>query len=71
VFLQVRSKLTDMLTIYVGPFEEGFCLKSVKKEFGRCGPIQSLTVVTETYQVRSTQSIKVWKARVISWKDTE
>ncbi|XP_009868549.1 PREDICTED: putative RNA exonuclease NEF-sp [Apaloderma vittatum] len=47
---KVRSKLTDMLTIYAGPFEENFCLKSVKKEFGRCGPIQSLTVVTETYQ---------------------
>ncbi|NXJ77055.1 REXO5 exonuclease, partial [Trogon melanurus] len=47
---EVRSKLTDMLTIYAGPFEENFCLKSVKKEFGRCGPIQSLTVVTETYQ---------------------
>ncbi|NXJ14997.1 REXO5 exonuclease, partial [Odontophorus gujanensis] len=47
---KVRNKLTDMLTIYAGPFEEDFCLKSVKKEFGRCGPIQSLTVVTETYQ---------------------
>ncbi|XP_064887109.1 RNA exonuclease 5 isoform X1 [Columba livia] len=47
---KVRSKLTDMLTIYAGPFEESFCLKSVKKEFGRCGPIQSLTVVTETFQ---------------------
>ncbi|XP_010137228.1 PREDICTED: putative RNA exonuclease NEF-sp [Buceros rhinoceros silvestris] len=47
---KVRSKLTDMLTIYAGPFEENFCLKSVRKEFGRCGPIQSLTVVTETYQ---------------------
>ncbi|PKU43668.1 rna exonuclease nef-sp isoform x2 [Limosa lapponica baueri] len=47
---KVGSKLTDMLTIYAGPFEESFCLKSVKKEFGRCGPIQSLTVVTETYQ---------------------
>uniref|UniRef100_A0A8B9IHB3 RNA exonuclease 5 n=1 Tax=Anser cygnoides TaxID=8845 RepID=A0A8B9IHB3_ANSCY len=47
---KVRSKLTDMLTIYAGPFEESFCLKAVKKEFGRCGPIQSLTVVTETYQ---------------------
>ncbi|NXK07486.1 REXO5 exonuclease, partial [Herpetotheres cachinnans] len=46
----VRGKLTDMLTIYAGPFEESVCLKSVKKEFGRCGPIQSLTVVTETYQ---------------------
>ncbi|NXP81140.1 REXO5 exonuclease, partial [Ramphastos sulfuratus] len=47
---KVRSKLTDMLTIYAGPFEETFCLKSVKKEFGKCGPIQSLTVVTETFQ---------------------
>ncbi|KAM6379540.1 RNA exonuclease 5 isoform 2-T2 [Pluvialis apricaria] len=47
---KVGSKLTDMLTIYAGPFEESFCLKSVKKEFGRCGPIQSLRVVTETYQ---------------------
>ncbi|NXU88828.1 REXO5 exonuclease, partial [Xiphorhynchus elegans] len=50
LYEKVRSKLTDMLTIYAGPFEEGFCLKSVKKEFGRCGPIQSLTVVTETFQ---------------------
>ncbi|NWS69743.1 REXO5 exonuclease, partial [Crotophaga sulcirostris] len=47
---KVRSKLTDMLTIYAGPFEESFCLKSVKKEFGRCGPIQCLRVVTETNQ---------------------
>lgn len=47
-----------MLTIYAGPFEENFCMKSVKKEFGRCGPIQSLTVVTETFQVRSTQTLQ-------------
>ncbi|NP_001006573.2 RNA exonuclease 5 [Gallus gallus] len=47
---KVRNKLTDMLTIYAGPFEEDFCLKSVKKEFGKCGPIHSLTVVSETYQ---------------------
>ncbi|KFP40312.1 Putative RNA exonuclease NEF-sp, partial [Chlamydotis macqueenii] len=47
---KVRSKLTDMLTIYAGPFEDSFCLKAVEKEFGKCGPIQSLTVVTETYQ---------------------
>lgn len=46
-----------MLTIYAGPFEEDFCVKSVKKEFGRCGPIQSLTVVTETFQVSSTQRL--------------
>ncbi|NXS67205.1 REXO5 exonuclease, partial [Pandion haliaetus] len=50
LYEKVRSKLGDMLTIYAGPFEENFCLKAVKKEFGRCGPIQSLTVVTETYQ---------------------
>ncbi|XP_074453004.1 RNA exonuclease 5 isoform X5 [Larus michahellis] len=47
---KVGSKLTDMLTIYAGPFEENFRLKSVKKKFGKCGPIQCLTVVTETYQ---------------------
>ncbi|XP_051488632.1 RNA exonuclease 5 isoform X2 [Apus apus] len=47
---KVRSKLTDMLTIYAGPFQESFCLKTVRKEFGRCGPIQSLAVVTDTYQ---------------------
>ncbi|NWV59805.1 REXO5 exonuclease, partial [Malurus elegans] len=47
---KVRSKLTDMLTIYAGPFGNNFCMKSVKKEFGRCGPIQSVTVVTETFQ---------------------
>ncbi|NWY60398.1 REXO5 exonuclease, partial [Chionis minor] len=47
---KVGSKLTDMLTVYAGPFEESFCLKSVKKEFGRCGPFRSVTVVTETYQ---------------------
>ncbi|NWW39973.1 REXO5 exonuclease, partial [Panurus biarmicus] len=50
LYEKVRSKLTDMLTIYAGPFGENFCMKSVKKEFGRCGPIQSLTVVTETFQ---------------------
>ncbi|NXN92787.1 REXO5 exonuclease, partial [Rhinopomastus cyanomelas] len=47
---KVRSKLADVLTIYAGPFEESFCLKSVKKEFGKCGPIQALSVVTETCQ---------------------
>ncbi|XP_008944429.1 PREDICTED: putative RNA exonuclease NEF-sp [Merops nubicus] len=47
---KVRSKLTDMLTIYAGPFEKSFCLKSVEKEFGKCGPIHSFTVVTETYK---------------------
>ncbi|XP_058705799.1 RNA exonuclease 5 isoform X1 [Poecile atricapillus] len=50
LYEKVRSKLTDMLTIYAGPFDENFCMKSVKKEFGRCGPIQSLAVVTETFQ---------------------
>ncbi|NWI16766.1 REXO5 exonuclease, partial [Crypturellus soui] len=47
---KVRTKLTDMLTIYAGPFDESFCLKTVKKEFGKCGPIRSLTIVMETYQ---------------------
>ncbi|NXP02857.1 REXO5 exonuclease, partial [Thinocorus orbignyianus] len=59
---KVGSKMTDMLTIYAGPFEENFCLKSVRKEFGRCGPIQSLTVVTETYQPYVCIQYKVLEA---------
>ncbi|NXU51147.1 REXO5 exonuclease, partial [Turnix velox] len=47
---KMGSKLTDMLTVYAGPFEAKFCLKSVEQEFGRCGPIRSVTLLTETYQ---------------------
>nr|XP_008162845.1 RNA exonuclease 5 isoform X1 [Chrysemys picta bellii]XP_042709148.1 RNA exonuclease 5 isoform X1 [Chrysemys picta bellii] len=47
---KMRIQLADMLTVYVGPFDKDFCLKSLRREFKKCGPIQSLTVLTETHQ---------------------
>ncbi|XP_077684056.1 RNA exonuclease 5 isoform X2 [Eretmochelys imbricata] len=47
---KMRIQLADMLTVYAGPFDKDFCLKSLRREFKKCGPIQSLTVLTETHQ---------------------
>uniref|UniRef100_A0A674JI63 RNA exonuclease 5 n=1 Tax=Terrapene triunguis TaxID=2587831 RepID=A0A674JI63_9SAUR len=47
---EMRIQLADMLTVYAGPFDKDFCLKSLRREFKKCGPIQSLTVLTETHQ---------------------
>ncbi|XP_019397723.1 PREDICTED: putative RNA exonuclease NEF-sp isoform X2 [Crocodylus porosus] len=47
---KMRIKLGDLLTLYAGPFGKDFCLKSVKKEFKKYGPVRSLTVITETQQ---------------------
>ncbi|XP_019350175.1 RNA exonuclease 5 isoform X3 [Alligator mississippiensis] len=49
---KMKIKLGDLLTLYAGPFGKDFCLKSVKKEFKKYGPIRSLTVITETHQVQ-------------------
>ncbi|XP_019363247.1 PREDICTED: putative RNA exonuclease NEF-sp isoform X2 [Gavialis gangeticus] len=49
---KMRIKLGDLLTLYAGPFGKDFCLKSVKKEFKKYGPVRSLTVITETHQVQ-------------------
>uniref|UniRef100_A0A8C8VEW8 RNA exonuclease 5 n=1 Tax=Pelusios castaneus TaxID=367368 RepID=A0A8C8VEW8_9SAUR len=45
-----KIQLADMCTVYAGPFCKDFCLKSLRKEFKKCGPIQSFTVLTETHQ---------------------
>ncbi|XP_067407591.1 RNA exonuclease 5 [Emydura macquarii macquarii] len=47
---KVRLQLADMCTVYVGPFGKDFCLESLRREFKKCGPIRSLTVLTETHQ---------------------
>ncbi|XP_006123192.2 RNA exonuclease 5 isoform X2 [Pelodiscus sinensis] len=47
---KMRIQLADMLTVFVGPFRKDFCLKSIRREFKKCGPIRSLTVLTETHQ---------------------
>ncbi|KAM8960486.1 RNA exonuclease 5 [Pelodytes ibericus] len=46
----VKSRFTEMMTIYAGPFKKDLCLKSIKRRFKSCGPIHSLSIVAETYQ---------------------
>ncbi|CAH2307178.1 RNA exonuclease 5 isoform X1 [Pelobates cultripes] len=47
---KVKSKFAEMMTVFAGPFKKDFCLKSIKREFQSCGPIHSLSIVSETYQ---------------------
>ncbi|XP_039216553.1 RNA exonuclease 5 isoform X1 [Crotalus tigris] len=45
---KMRAKLSDLLTIYVGPLSKNVCLKTVKKAFRKCGHIQTIRVIPET-----------------------
>ncbi|XP_051877898.1 RNA exonuclease 5-like [Pristis pectinata] len=47
---KMKQKLSEMCTVYAGPFYKDFCLKSVKRTFRNCGSISSFSVTTETYQ---------------------
>ncbi|KAM4632528.1 RNA exonuclease 5 [Discoglossus pictus] len=47
---KVNTKFAEMRTVFAGPFRRGFCLKSVRKVFKSCGPIQSLSILADTYQ---------------------
>ncbi|XP_066432394.1 RNA exonuclease 5 isoform X1 [Eleutherodactylus coqui] len=47
---KVACKFTEMMTVFAGPFKSGVCLKSVKMHFESCGPIHSLSTVSETCQ---------------------
>ncbi|XP_067912571.1 RNA exonuclease 5-like isoform X2 [Heterodontus francisci] len=47
---EMRQKLSEMCTVYAGPFCKDFCLKSVKRTFRICGSISSISVITETDQ---------------------
>ncbi|NP_001121457.1 putative RNA exonuclease NEF-sp [Xenopus tropicalis] len=47
---RLRSKFSDMMTVFAGPFEKSFCLQSVRRVFRTCGPIKSLKVLSQTYQ---------------------
>ncbi|XP_056391712.1 RNA exonuclease 5 isoform X2 [Hyla sarda] len=47
---KVNCKFADMMTIFAGPFKSGMCLKSVKIQFESCGPIHSLSTISETQQ---------------------
>ncbi|XP_078273600.1 RNA exonuclease 5 [Rhinoraja longicauda] len=47
---KMKQMLSEMCTVYAGPFCKDFCEKSVKRAFRRCGSISSFSITTETYQ---------------------
>ncbi|XP_078415036.1 RNA exonuclease 5 isoform X1 [Cetorhinus maximus] len=47
---KMKQKLSEMCTVYAGPFCKDFCLKSVKRTFRNCGSISSISVITETHK---------------------
>ncbi|XP_078095963.1 RNA exonuclease 5 isoform X1 [Mustelus asterias] len=47
---KMRQKLSEMCTVYAGPFCKDFCLESVKRTFQDCGSIGSISVITETHK---------------------
>ncbi|XP_053327969.1 RNA exonuclease 5-like [Spea bombifrons] len=47
---KVKCKFEEMMTVFAGPFKKDICLKSVKRAFQTCGPILSISILSETYQ---------------------
>ncbi|XP_072916355.1 RNA exonuclease 5-like isoform X2 [Hemitrygon akajei] len=63
---KMQQMLSEMCTVYVGPFCKDFCLKSVKRTFRNCGSISSVTVTTETYQPYVRVQYKVPESALIA-----
>ncbi|XP_008842070.1 RNA exonuclease 5 isoform X2 [Nannospalax galili] len=47
---RMRTKWTEMSTVYAGPFSKNYNLRMVKKMFKSFGPVQSITVILETHR---------------------
>ncbi|XP_040314758.1 RNA exonuclease 5 isoform X3 [Herpailurus yagouaroundi] len=47
---EMRSKWTEMSTVYAGPFSKNCNLRAVKRLFKSFGPVQSMSLVLETHQ---------------------
>ncbi|XP_040314759.1 RNA exonuclease 5 isoform X4 [Herpailurus yagouaroundi] len=47
---RMRSKWTEMSTVYAGPFSKNCNLRAVKRLFKSFGPVQSMSLVLETHQ---------------------
>ncbi|XP_043416279.1 RNA exonuclease 5 isoform X4 [Prionailurus bengalensis] len=47
---RMRSKWTEMSTVYAGPFSKNCNLRAVKKLFKSFGPVRSMSLVLETHQ---------------------
>nr|XP_038934626.1 RNA exonuclease 5 isoform X7 [Rattus norvegicus] len=46
----MKTRWTEMSTIYAGPFSKDCNVGSLKKVFSSLGPVQSITLVLETYR---------------------
>ncbi|XP_025772577.1 RNA exonuclease 5 isoform X2 [Puma concolor] len=49
---RMRSKWTEMSTVYAGPFSKNCNLRAVKRLFKSFGPVRSMSLVLETHQVQ-------------------
>ncbi|XP_014922638.1 RNA exonuclease 5 isoform X1 [Acinonyx jubatus] len=47
---RMRSKWTEMSTVYAGPFSKNCNLRAVKRLFKSFGPVRSMSLVLETHQ---------------------
>lgn len=48
----MKTKWTQMSTVYAGPFSKDCNVGALKKVFSSLGPVHSITLVLETYRVR-------------------
>ncbi|XP_027265990.1 RNA exonuclease 5 isoform X2 [Cricetulus griseus] len=46
---RMKTKWTEMSTVYAGPFIKNCNIEAVKKMFNSLGPVESITLVLETY----------------------
>lgn len=46
---KMKTKWIEMSTVYAGPFIKNCNIGAVKKMFNSLGPVQSITLVLETY----------------------
>ncbi|GAB5583012.1 RNA exonuclease 5 isoform X1 [Prionailurus iriomotensis] len=54
---RMRSKWTEMSTVYAGPFSKNCNLRAVKKLFKSFGPVRSMSLVLETHQVMKQENL--------------
>ncbi|KAM6423879.1 RNA exonuclease 5 [Liasis olivaceus] len=66
---KMRAKLSDMLTVYAGPFTKDVCLKTVKKAFRKCGHVRSIQIISETFKPHLRIQYEVLEAVQLALKD--
>ncbi|XP_026541464.1 RNA exonuclease 5 [Notechis scutatus] len=66
---KMRAKLSDLLTIYVGPLSKDVGLKTVEKAFGKCGHIQTIQVISETLKPHLSIQYEVLEGAQLALED--